>query len=56
VELCPGRFRSDEARLKVLGRTAGILLDLEAAICRELGADRRPGDRVESAADARYAP
>jgi hypothetical protein len=39
VELNPGRFRSDEARLEVLGRTAGILLDLEAAICRELGAE-----------------
>jgi hypothetical protein len=30
VEVNPGRFRSDEARLKVLGRTAGILGDLEA--------------------------
>jgi len=56
VEVNPGRFRSDEARLRVLGRTAGILGDLEAAVRRELGADRRPGDRVESAADARYAP
>jgi hypothetical protein len=37
VELNPGRFLSDEARMPVLGRTAGILLDLEAAICRELG-------------------
>ena len=42
VEVNPGRFRSDEARLKVLGRTAGILLDLEAAICRELGVDQIP--------------
>jgi hypothetical protein len=42
VELYPVRFRSDEARLKMLGRTAGILLDLEAAICRELGADKIP--------------
>ena len=42
VELYPERFRSDEARLKVLGRTARILVDLEAAIRRELGADRIP--------------
>ena len=40
VELDPGRFRSDEARLEVLGRTAGILGDLEAAVRRELGADQ----------------
>src|SRR5215470_4547182 len=32
VEVNPGRFRSDEVRLRVLGRTAGILGDLEAAI------------------------
>ncbi len=49
VELNPGRFRLDEARLRVLARTAGLLGDLEAAIRRELGADqippktRRPG-------------
>ena len=42
VELNPVQFRSDEARLEVLGRTAGILLDLEAAICRELGTDQIP--------------
>ena len=42
VEVNPGRFRSDEARLRVLGRTAGILGDLEAAVRRELGADRIP--------------
>ena len=42
MELYPERFRSDEARLKVLGRTARILVDLEAAIRRELGADRIP--------------
>jgi len=42
VELYPGRFRSDEARIKVPGRTAGILVDLEAAIRRELGAGRIP--------------
>ena len=41
VELYPGRFRSDEARMRVLGRTAGIRGDLEAAICRELGAEIR---------------
>jgi hypothetical protein len=42
VSLNPGRFRSDEARLRVLGRTAGILGDLEAAVRRELGADQIP--------------
>jgi hypothetical protein len=42
VEVYPGRLRSDEARMEVLGRTAGILLDLEAAICRELGTDQIP--------------
>jgi hypothetical protein len=40
VEVYPVRFRSDEARLEVLGRTAGILVDLEAAVRRELGADQ----------------
>ena len=40
VEVNPGWFRSDEARMKVLARTAGILVDLEAAVRRELGADR----------------
>ena len=38
----PGRFRTDEARIQVLARTAGILGDLEAAVRRELGADRIP--------------
>jgi hypothetical protein len=42
VEVNPGQFRSDEARIRVLGRTAGILGDLEAAICRELGAGQIP--------------
>jgi hypothetical protein len=42
VEVNPGRFRTDEARMRMLGRTAGILGDLEAAICRELGADQIP--------------
>jgi hypothetical protein len=42
VEIYPGRFRSDEARIRVLGRTAGILVELEAAIGRELGADQIP--------------
>jgi hypothetical protein len=42
VEVYPIRFQSDEARLRVLGRTAGILADLEAAIRRELGADQIP--------------
>jgi len=40
VEVNPARFRSDEARIRVLGRTARILVDLEAAIRRELGADQ----------------
>jgi hypothetical protein len=39
VSVNPGRFRSDEARLEVLGRTAGILGDLETAIRRELDID-----------------
>jgi hypothetical protein len=42
VEVNPGRFRTDEARIRVLGRTAGILVDLEAAVRRELGADQIP--------------
>jgi hypothetical protein len=42
VEVDPGRFRSDEARLELLWRTAGILGELEAAIGRELGAGRIP--------------
>jgi hypothetical protein len=42
VELNPVRFRSDEARLRVLGRTAGILGDLEAAVRRELGVGQIP--------------
>jgi hypothetical protein len=42
VSLNPGRFRSDEARMRVLARTAGIPGELEAAIRRELGADRSP--------------
>jgi hypothetical protein len=40
VELHPARFRTDEARIRLLARTAGILGELEAAIRRELGADR----------------
>jgi hypothetical protein len=42
AEVHPVRFRSDEARTEVLGRTADILLELEAAIYRELGADQIP--------------
>jgi hypothetical protein len=37
VALYPVRYRSDEARMRVLGRTAGILGELELAIRRELG-------------------
>ena len=53
VEVNPGGYRSDEARLRVPGRTARILVELEAAIRREPGADRRPGDRAESAVNPR---
>ena len=42
VSVNPGRFRLDVARIEVLGRTAGLLGDLEAAIHRELGADQIP--------------
>jgi hypothetical protein len=42
VTLNPERFRSDEARMRVLSRTAGILGQLEAAVRRELGADQVP--------------
>jgi hypothetical protein len=42
VEVNPGRFRTDEARVRVLARTAGILGELEAAVRRELGADQIP--------------
>jgi hypothetical protein len=50
VTINPARFRSDEARMQVMARIAGILGDLEMAIRRELGADqippknRTPGD------------
>jgi hypothetical protein len=40
VSLNPGRFRSDEARMQVLARTAGIRGELEVAVRHELGADR----------------
>jgi hypothetical protein len=54
VSVYPARFRSDEARMRVMARIAGILGDLEVAVRRELGADRippktGPGDRAESA-------
>ena len=42
VEVNPGRFRTDETRRQVLGRTAGILGDLEAAVRRELGVGQIP--------------
>jgi hypothetical protein len=38
----PARFRSDEARMRVMARIAGILGDLEVAVRRELGADQIP--------------
>jgi hypothetical protein len=42
VTVNPARFRSDEARMQVMARIAGILGDLEMAIRRELGADQIP--------------
>ena len=42
VTINPARFRSDEARMRVMARIAGILGDLEAAIRDELGADQIP--------------
>jgi hypothetical protein len=48
MTLNPGRFRSDEARMQVLARTAGILAELEAAIRRELSGDRLPDEHAES--------
>ena len=42
VTVNPARFRSDEARMQVMARIAGILGDLEAAIRREFGADQIP--------------
>ena len=42
VTVNPARFRSDEARMQVMARIAGILGGLEAAIRRELGADQIP--------------
>ena len=49
MTLYSARFRSDEARMQVLARTAGILGELEVAIRRELGADRIPLKTVPSA-------
>jgi hypothetical protein len=40
--LTTNQIRSDEARMQVMARTAGILGDLEMAIRRELGADQIP--------------
>ena len=40
VSVNPGRFHTDEARMRVLARTAGILGDREVAVRRELGAGR----------------
>ena len=51
VELNPGRVRTDQARMRVLGRTAGILVDLEAAVRRELGADWLPPKTGPSGGD-----
>jgi hypothetical protein len=46
VLLNPWRFRSDEARMRVLAQTAGILSELEEAVRRELGADAAPKAEV----------
>ena len=40
VTVNPARFRSEEARMQVMARIAGILGDLEMAVRRELGADQ----------------
>jgi hypothetical protein len=40
------RFRSDEARMQVMARIAGVLGDLEAAIRRERGTDQIPPKTV----------
>jgi hypothetical protein len=48
VELNPGRFRSDEARIQVLARAAGILGELRrrsAANSAPTGSRRGPGPR-----------
>jgi hypothetical protein len=42
VTVNPARFRSEEARMRVMARIAGILGGLEAPIRRELGADQIP--------------
>jgi hypothetical protein len=42
VTVSPARYRSEEARMQVMARIAGILGGLEAAIRRELGADQIP--------------
>jgi len=42
VTINRARFRSDEPRIHVMTRIAGILGDLEMAIRRELGADQIP--------------
>ena len=42
MTLYSARFRSDEARMQVLARTADILGDLETAIRRELGTHQIP--------------
>ena len=52
VTVNPARFRSDEARMRVLARTAGILGDLEAAVRRELGADQIPPKTEPALLDA----
>jgi len=44
VTVNPARFRSDEARMQVMTRIAGILGDLEMAVRRELGADQIPAE------------
>ena len=50
VTVNPARFRSEEARMQVMARIAGILGDLEAAIRRELGTDQIPPKTAAPAA------
>jgi hypothetical protein len=52
VTVNPARFRSEEARMQVMARIAGILGDLEMAIRRELGADQIPPKTRPSSGNA----
>jgi len=56
VTVNPARFRSDEARIQVMARIAGILGDLEMAIRHELGADQIPPKTRPPRGQHRIAP